>query len=284
MGGDVALSDARLLDGKVAVVTGGGAGIGGSISALFAEHAASVMLVEIDPERAAGTVSTITGSGGRAAAVVADVLDPATPGRVLAAVEERFGACDILVNNVGHYLPRSGEFASSSPDTWAGCFEVNVGHVLRMTREFLPGMLARNCGTIINVSSVEAMRGYPPDPVYGAMKAATFQFTRSLGLQVAARGVRVCGIAPDVTDTPQVPYHRLVPPDQAHMWDSWVPEGRPATGLDQAMHALYLASELNRMTPGLTIPVDGGTLAAGSWYRTSGKDGTPPRWTNRPDT
>lgn len=276
------LSGARLLEGQVAVVTGGGGGIGAAISTLFAEHGAKVVVVEIDETRAASTVAAINSGGGTATAFVADVLDSATPRRCRTLTEATYGPCEVLVNNVGHYLPRSGEFSTSEAETWSGCFEVNLGHILRMTREFLPGMLERRRGTVINLSSVEGIRGYPPDPVYGAMKAAAVQFTRSLGVQVAGRGVRINGIAPDVTQTLQVPYDAWIPPEQEHLWPSWVPSARKAMPIDQAMHALYLASEMNTMAPGLTIPVDGGTVAAGGWYLTSGDDGTAPRWTNRP--
>lgn len=278
----MALADARLLDGATALVTGGGGGIGEAISLLFASHGARVMVLEIDGGRAAATVAEIRRQGGIAEALVADATAPAAPAAARRAVEASFGPLDILVNNVGDYRPRSGEFATSDPANWEGLFQINLGHVMRMTHEFLPGMLERSSGTIINLSSVEGLRGYPPDPVYGSMKAAVVQFTKSLGVQVAARGVRVNGIAPDVTQTLQVPYDAWIPPEQEHLWPSWVPAGRKAMPVDQALTALYLASDLSRMIPGLTLPVDGGTVAAGGWYLTSGDDGGPVKWTNRP--
>lgn len=278
----MSLDDARLLDGECALVSGGGGGIGEAVSVLFARHGAHVVVLDIDPGRATATVAEIGRAGGAAVAMVADVLDLDVPGRARELASDTFGDVTVLVNNVGDYRPRAGEFSTSDPASWSALYEVNVGHVLRMTHEFLPGMLDAGRGTIINVSSVEGLRGYPPDPVYGAMKAATVQFTRSLGVQVAGRGVRVNGIAPDVTQTLQVPYDRIVPPEQEHLWPSWVPSGRKAIPIDQAMAALYLASDMNRLTPGLTIPVDGGTVAAGGWYHTSGTDGSAQRWTNRP--
>ena len=236
----MALADARLLDGATALVTGGGGGIGEAISLLFASHGARVMVLEIDGGRAAATVAEIRRQGGIAEALVADATDPAAPAAARRAVEAAFGPLDILVNNVGDYRPRSGEFATSDPANWDGLFQINLGHVMRMTHEFLPGMLERSSGTIINLSSVEGLRGYPPDPVYGSMKAAVVQFTKSLGVQVAARGVRVNGIAPDVTQTLQVPYDAWIPPEQEHLWPSWVPAGRKALqeALTQLGHAL----------------------------------------------
>jgi NAD(P)-dependent dehydrogenase (short-subunit alcohol dehydrogenase family) len=139
-------------------------------------------------------------------------------------------------------------------------------------------MLERGGGSIINVSSVEGLRGYPPDPVYGAYKAAVIHFTRCLALDVAGRGVRVNAIAPDVTQTPQVDYENRIPADQWERWPLWVPVGRVGEPADNADVVLFLASDLSRWVTGHVIPTDGGTLAAGGWFRTSPGG----RWTNRP--
>ncbi len=267
----MALVSTGLLEGRVAIVTGGADGIGGAISRLFAEHGAVVVVVDVDAERGRAIRSAV------ADVHTLDVTDAATPGIVHEAVMHTHGRIDILVNNVGHYLPRSGEFAKSAEEDWQGLYDINVLHVLRMTRAMLPTMIAAASGAIVNVSSVEGLRGYPPDPVYGAAKAAVIQFTRSLGLQVANQGVRVNGIAPDVTETAQVPYSRWVPAGQDDLWPTWVPSGRMGTPLDQANAALFLASDLSAFITGHTIPVDGGTAAAGGWFRTP-QGG----WTNRP--
>ena len=139
-------------------------------------------------------------------------------------------------------------------------------------------MLEQRSGSIVNVSSVEGIRGYPPDPVYGAYKAAVIHFTRCLALDVAGRGVRVNAIAPDVTQTKQVDYEHRIPADEWDKWAVWVPVGRVGQPVDNADVILFLASDLSRFVTGHVIPTDGGTLAAGGWFRT-GKSG---RWTNRP--
>ena len=150
-----------------------------------------------------------------------------------------------------------------------------------MTQAFLPGMLERKRGSIVNVSSVEGLRGYPPGIVYGAYKAAVVQLTRSLGVQLGNSGVRVNGIAPDVTDSIQVPYDRMVRPEHEHLWPQWVPVGRMGVPRDQARIILFLASDLAAFITGHTIPTDGGTAAAGGWFRST--DNTGGRaWTNRP--
>lgn len=267
----------QLLLDKVAVVTGGAGGIGAAISTLFAEHGARVVVVDNDATRAADLSAQITEAGGHASALVLDVLAPDTAATVLAEVVSTQGRIDVLVNNVGHYLPRSGDFARSNEADWTGLYEVNLLHVLRMTRAVLPRMIEQGDGAIVNVSSVEGLRGYPPDPVYGALKAAVIHFTKSLALQVGQHGVRVNGIAPDVTETLQVPYTRWVAPEHAHLWPTWVPVGRVGAPIDQAQAALFLASELSSFITGHTIPVDGGTAAAGGWFRSASRG-----WTNRP--
>ena len=123
-------------------------------------------------------------------------------------------------------------------------------------------------GSIVNVSSIEGVRGYPPDPVYGAYKAAVNQFTRSLAVQVGDRGVRVNAIAPDVTDSCQVPYDRMVPEDQRHLWPRWVPVGRMGVPEDQARIVLFLASDQSAFVTGQVLNTAGGTEAAGGWFRT----------------
>jgi len=265
------------LTGQVAVVTGGGGGIGGATACALAAAGAHVVVAEIDEQRAKDNVERIRAAGHRADALVVDVTKQEDVERLAAGVVEQHGRADVLVNNVGHHLgPRP--FLGSDSAHWEGLQAVNLFHVFACSRAFLPAMVDRGAGSIVNVTSVEGLRGYPADPVYGAYKAAVTHFTRCLALEVAPHGVRVNAIAPDVTQSIQVDYDAMVPEELRDRWPVWVPVGRVGQPEDSADVVVFLASHLSRFVTGQVIPTDGGTLVAGGWFRTT-KSG---RWTNRP--
>jgi len=266
----------RLLHERVALITGAGNGIGAAGAELFAAEGASVFVVDIDGDAAASVTQRIVDAGGQAWPIVADVREADAVAALRDRVLADTGRLDVLVNNVGHWVRLPPSFAESGPDDWQAQYEINFLHVVRVTHAFLPSMIGRGSGTIVNVSSVEGMRGYPPDPVYAACKAAVVHFTRSLGVEVAGKGVKVNGIAPDLTESAQVDYSRE--PDE--MWPTWAPVGRKGEPVDQARVLLFLASDLSDFLVGHTIPTDGGSLAAGGWFRSTRRKGRS--WTNRP--
>ncbi|MEQ8841037.1 MAG: SDR family oxidoreductase [Acidimicrobiales bacterium] len=268
----------RLLDGRVAVVTGGGDGIGGAISRLFAEHGAIVEVAEIDPARAEQAVADITGAGGTARAHVVDVRRMDDVQRLRDAVLADHPAPDVLVNNVGDYRPIL-RFHDSTPESWNEMYEVNFLHAVQVTQAFLPSMIANGGASIVNLHSVEGMRGYPGDPVYGAMKAAMAHFTTCLAAGYGRKGIRANGIGPDVTQTPQVDYLTGYE-DADDLWESWAPVGRLGWPDDPARVALFLASDMSSFVTGHNIPVDGGTKAGGGWFYSP----TAKRFVNRPKT
>jgi 2-hydroxycyclohexanecarboxyl-CoA dehydrogenase len=267
-----------LLDGQVAVVTGAAHGIGRATAALFAEHGATVVIADIDAEAASEAADEIVAAGGNADALTTDVRADADVDRLRDHVLGTHGRIDVLVNNVGHYL-RVRPFDRSEPDMWQQLYEINLLHVFRVTHAFLPSMLEQQSGAIVNVSSVEGARGYPPDPVYGAFKAAVIHFTKCLAVDVAGRGVRVNGIGPDLTQSQQVDYDTLDTGDR-DLWPIWAPVGRRGEPEDQARAILFLASNLSEFIVGQTLLTDGGSGAAGGWFRTERREGR--RWTNRP--
>lgn len=266
-----------LLAGRVAVVTGGGGGIGRGVVELFAAHGARVVIADVDRERADEVAAGVRADGGEALAVHADVRERADVERLRAAAHDAFGAPDVLVSNVGHYLPGSGDFFASDEDEWDGLYAVNLKHVFLCTQVFVPAMVEAGWGSVVNVSSVEAFRAIPRRAVYSAFKGAITQFTKSLAVDLGNAGVRVNAIAPDLVESLQVPYSRWVPEEQEPLIPSWVPVGRFGTATDVAGVALFLASDLSAFVTGTTVHVDGGSLAAGGWFRRP--DGS---WTNRP--
>jgi NAD(P)-dependent dehydrogenase (short-subunit alcohol dehydrogenase family) len=268
----------QLLAGKVAVVTGGGDGIGGAISRLFAAHGAHVEIAEIDPERAARIAEEIDAAGGRARAHRVDVREAKDVEAFSRSVIAEHGGIDVLVNNVGDYRPLA-PFSESSPETWEAMYKINLHHVFLVTHAFLGSMIKRGGGSIVNLHSVEGMRGYPGEPVYAAMKAAVAHFTTSLAAGYGRKGIRANGIGTDLCQTPQVDY---VTGWEEHddLWPSWAPVGRLGWPEEQARVALFLASDLSSFVTGHNIPVDGGTKAGGGWFFSPEER----RFVNRPKT
>ena len=268
----------ELLEGKVAIVTGGGGGIGRGICERFAREGAAVVIAESDGDRALETQLAITGDGGRAVSVVADVRETGVADALVTTARDEFGRLDVLVNNVGHFGGARKAFHEQTDEEWDDLYRVNFAHVLGCTRAALPVMLDQGSGgSIVNVSTIEAFRAIPTRAVYSAYKAAITGLTRSLAVEYGRHGIRVNAIAPDVTETLQVPYSRWVGPDDEHLIPAWVPIGRFGTPDDTAGVALFLASDLSSFVTGTTVHADGGTLASSGWFPT--EEGG---WTNRP--
>jgi 3-oxoacyl-[acyl-carrier protein] reductase len=264
-----------LLEGKVAIVTGGGGGIGRGIVERFVAEGARVVFAEIDPDRARDTQAAV---GEGSVAVVCDVTEPFASHALVTAALDAFGRIDVLVNNVGHYGGARKAFHEQSDSEWDDLYRVNLGHVLACTRAVLPVFLEQRDGaSIVNVSTVEAFRAIPTRAVYSAFKTALTGFTRSIAIEYGRERIRVNAIAPDLTETLQVPYSKWVTREDEHLIPTWVPVGRFGTPDDVAGVALFLASDLSAFVTGTTVHADGGSLAAAGWFPT--EEGG---WTNRP--
>lgn len=257
------------LAGKVALVTGGGAGIGRATAELFARAGMRVAVAEIVPERAAEIRVALEAAGAEHLVEVADVRRADDVARLLAAVDSRFGRLDVLVNNVGDYLGIKKPFEETTEDEWDALYAVNLLHMFRVTKAALPLMRrSGEGGSIINVSTVEAFRGIPLTVVYAAFKTAITGFTQSLAVELGADGIRVNAVAPETTNTAQIVATPRVPAENRDYLKRWFPIGRFGEGADSAGAALYLASDLlSGWVTGSTILVDGGALAAGAWMR-----------------
>jgi NAD(P)-dependent dehydrogenase (short-subunit alcohol dehydrogenase family) len=266
------------LDGRKTLVTGAGRGFGRAIALGLAREGADVAVhFNSSAAGAAAVVEEIGALGREAFAVRADLTSWDEIRALAAEVFDRFGRVDVLVNNVGDFHPLV-RFAKSTPESWDAMYQVNLRHFFSVTRAFLDPMIEGGGGSIVNVHSVEGMRGYPGEPVYGSMKAAVAHFTTCLAVEMGRQGVRVNAIGPDLTQSPQVDYTPVSEHD--HMWESWAPVGRLGWPEDQARVALFLASDMSSWVTGHNIPTDGGTKAGGGWFWSP----SARRFVNRPLT
>jgi 2-hydroxycyclohexanecarboxyl-CoA dehydrogenase len=264
-----------LVEGRVALITGGGGAIARAIAHVLADHGADIMVADIDVDRASLVVDEVHQRGRRAEAFVGDLTADDAIRRAVAACAREFGRVDILVNALGEHLALAGPFEESDEDGWDRLYRLNLLHVLRASKEVLPGMRERGWGRIVNFSSVEGIRAMPNAAPYTAFKGAIDSLTKSLGVEFARHGIRVNAIAVDKTRSQQVGFYDLPSEFDRHV-PVWIPAGRFGEGDDIASVALFLASDLCSWVVGQTIVADGGTLSAGGWYR------TPDRWTNSP--
>lgn len=261
--------------GQVVLVTGGGAGIGRATVSAFVDCGATVVVIEIDAARAAELRQSYEE---RVLVVEGDTSDPAGVTTLAEVIGERYGRLNVLVNNVGHVVTRPMRFENLSDDQIDDIYRLNLKHIFLVTRTMLPLLRAADgSSSIVNVSSVEALRGIPGFSVYGAFKTAITGFTMSLALELGPEGIRVNAVAPETTDSAHVVLDDMIHPSQRHNIPRWIPLGRFGTPEDIAGCVLFLASSLAAWVTGTVVRADGGSLAAAGWYRDDrGK------WTNMP--
>lgn len=268
--GDISLSD------QVAVITGGGGGIGRAIALALAAVGADVVVADIVPERCEETCARIEELGRRALAVVTDVTDTAQVADMVERARNHLGRIDILVNNVGGVAPRS--FLEQSERSWRRLIDLNLVSMLAATSAAVPVMIeGGRGGTVINIASIEASRAAPQFAVYAACKAGMLNFTRTMALELADHNIRINAIAPDYTVTPGVRGNIKGPvdpsawyepsPAQAEATARRIPLGRPGIDSECGSVAVFLASAMSSYVTGTVIPVDGGTWASSGWLR-----------------
>ncbi len=256
-------------------MSGGAGAIGSQNCFALADHGADIVVVDIDAKRTADTVTAIESRGRRALGLVADLTEAGAVRNAVERATEAFGRIDILINALGEHYGLAAPFEESTEQGWDRLYRVNLLHVMQACHAVLPGMKERGWGRIVNFSSVEGIRSMPNAAPYTAYKGALDSFTKSLGVEVARHDIRVNCIAVDKTRSHQVNFYDLGDEYDRHV-PVWVPAGRYGEGDDVAAIVLFLSSEMSSWVVGQTIPADGGTLAAGGWYR------TPVKWTNSP--
>lgn len=263
------------LAGKVALVTGGGAGIGRAIVQAFSELDGTIIVAEVNPEKCA-ELRAVLGPGDLV--VQCDVTDEAQVAALAQQVQEKYGKLHVLVNNVGHHLGVFKPIIELTGEEWDAQHIVNLRHMFLVTRAMVPLMRAAGPGgSIINLSSIEGFRGCPYNVAYTTMKHAVTGFTRAMALELASDTIRVNLIAPETTNSEQVPLQFVIKPGMEADANRTIPLNRFGTPEDHAGAAVYLATDLSSWVSGTTMLVDGGGLAQGTFKRTP--DG---KWTVMP--
>jgi NAD(P)-dependent dehydrogenase (short-subunit alcohol dehydrogenase family) len=247
------------LNGKTAIVTGAGQGIGEAIASAFAKEGAAVVVAEVNAVTGAAVAEAISAEGGRALFVETDVTDKDRVPAMVSEARRAFGAIDILVNNAGaNVFHRPLEMPE---EEWRRCFDLDLDAAWSCARAVLPEMVARRAGSIVNIASCHSFQIIPHCFPYPVAKHALVGLTRALAIEYAADGVRVNAIAPGYIETPiATAYWNTFPDPDAEKrraYDLHPPKriGRPE---EVAMTALFLASDEAPFINAETIVIDGG--------------------------
>src|SRR5229473_1620616 len=255
-----------LLGGKVAVITGGGRGIGRAIALKFAGEGAAVVVAARTQSEIEAVAREIRNAGGRAAAVPADVAEEKHCERLIAESEAQFDRVDILVNNAGEYGPVK-PVEEITPVEWDRVIAVHLRGAYLLTRLVLPEMYARGSGVILNISSLSAKSAFGWGSPYAAAKAGMLGLTRVAAAEAARKGVRVNAICPGpVTETKMsqdlgnalAARLEISPEVQLRQFLEGILQGRGQTADEVAAAAVFLASDQASAITGQSLNVDGG--------------------------
>lgn len=244
------------IDNKIAIITGGGGGIGGAIADRFAREGAKIAVADIDANAAKAQAARLADKGADAIAVTADVTNKESVRAMVQAALDRWGRIDILVNVAGG-ADRKLVVDMTAAD-WDRIVDMNLKSVFLCSQAVLPTMQKQNYGKIVNISSIYGFTGNATRSSYAAAKAGVAVFTKSLALEVVNDGINVNAIAPGRVGTERVRSHYS---DEA--WAAAVaqiPMGRTGTPEEIASAVLFLATEENKYITGQTIHVNGAWL------------------------
>ena len=249
----------KLLEGKVAIVTGAARGIGEGVALKFAEHGASIAFTyvsESSAEKANALQEKLATFGVKAKAYRSNAGDFSQCESFVNEVVKEFGAVDICVNNAG--ISKDNLLLRMTPDQWEDVIGINLNSVFYMTKQVIRPMMKAKAGSIINMSSVIGLMGNAGQASYAASKAGVIGFTKSVAKELGSRNVRCNAVAPGFVETDMTSY--LKEGEQADKYKAGIPLGKFGTAADIANVCLFLASDMSSYVTGQVIGVDGG------WY------------------
>ena len=251
-------------DGRVALVTGGGSGIGAAASDAYARLGGAVCVVDVDGSAAEAVAARIRREGGRAMALRTDLADRAQVQAMVDTAMAEFGRIDFLFNN-GFGLPPALSQGVATIDAlgeaaWDHTIAVGLTAIFLATQRVLPIMIAQGGGAIVNTASVAGLRGDPGNAGYGAAKAGVINLTWTTAIEFAAANIRVNAICPGFIDTPML-RRGMEKRGIADGFLAQLPMGRAGEAMEVANVALFLASDLASYVTGAVLTVDGGLTA-----------------------
>jgi 3-oxoacyl-[acyl-carrier protein] reductase len=244
----------KLLENKVALVTGASRGIGEAIALKFAEHGASVAFTYLSSEEKAKVLEEkLAGMGVKAKGYKSDAGDFKAAEQLANEVIKDFGAIDICVNNAG--ISKDNLLLRLTPEQWDDAMQANLKSVYNLTKQVLRPMMKARGGSIINLSSIVGVKGNGGQSAYAASKAGIIGFTKSIAQEIGSRNIRCNAIAPGFIETDMTHYLK---DGGAEKWFEKIPLGRFGKPEDVANAALFLASDMSLYVTGQVISVCGG--------------------------
>ncbi len=247
----------KLLENRVAIVTGAARGIGEGIALKLAEHGANIALTyvsESSNEKAKSLEEKLVGLGVKAKAYRSNAGDFAESETLVNNVVKEFGSIDICVNNAG--ISKDNLLLRMTPEQWDDVMTINLKSVFNMTKQVIRPMMKAKKGSIINMSSVIGLMGNAGQGSYAASKAGILGFTKSVAKELGSRNIRCNAIAPGFVETDMTGY--LKEGEQSDKYKAGIPLGRFGTTEDIANVTLFLASDMSNYVTGQVLSVDGG--------------------------
>jgi len=248
------------LDGKTAIVTGAGSGIGRATALLFGREGANVVCADWHEAEAEAAAESIRKAGGQAVSIKTDVSKESDVQKMIAAATERFGRLDVIFNNAG-IEGEQAPTADCTTENFDRVISVNLRGVFLGTKYGIAAMLQTGGGSVINNASVAGLVGFANIPAYCASKGGVIQLSKTAALEYAKKNVRVNAICPGVIDTAMVQRFVGDNPATKAAFEATEPVGRFGTADEVAALVLFLASDDSSFCTGAAYPVDGGFVA-----------------------